>query len=570
MANNTIGWGQGATNNSIGWGRGSTNNIGWGGVYAESWSGDTDIVGGDERFIITIDTTKAGSASDTFVLPWIGTYDVEWGDGTSDVGVSGTQTHTYLTAGTYDVAVTATTGRIFFQSTGDRQKLVDIKNWGVIEWTNFTQAFYGCPNLNVSATDVPDLSSVTSMTAMFATCSSLITLDVSNWDVSSVTSMSSVFNSCISLTTLDISSWDVSGVTDMSSMFYNCSSLVGLDPQDWDINQVTNFTNFATGVTISTVNYDALLVKWEANLQSLYPDGVGYTPTISINFGNSKRSNASAFAYTKLTTPKVDGGFGWSIVDGGGIDILDVYSGSAAGYSLRVLKSDAVYVAKIRRSSDNVEQDFTAAEITDGTLATFCAATDGYVVTWYDQSGSGNHLTQGTASAQPQIVSSGVVNLVNGMPTLDFDGTSHFLQTGVLSISQPYSFFDVVKGDVLGTVAFLRSTTTSDPSLIYVNTDSIRIAAGANLDSALGVRDTNQTLLSSLYNSTTSYIYKDGSSIKSGNAGTNALNDLRIGSPSFTSQRFDGKYQEIILYPSDQSANRTNIENNINDYYNIY
>ena len=27
---------------------------------------------------------------------------------------------------------------------------------------------------------------------------------------------------------------------------------------------------------------------------------------------------------------------------------------------------------------------------------------------------------------------------------------------------------------------------------------------------------------------------------------------------------------EIIIYPSDQSANRTGIESNINDYYSIY
>ena len=28
--------------------------------------------------------------------------------------------------------------------------------------------------------------------------------------------------------------------------------------------------------------------------------------------------------------------------------------------------------------------------------------------------------------------------------------------------------------------------------------------------------------------------------------------------------------QEMIIYPSDQSANRTNIEDNINTFYSIY
>lgn len=40
-------WGQGAKNNNIGWGQGAVNNdISWGASHSESWSGDTDIVGG--------------------------------------------------------------------------------------------------------------------------------------------------------------------------------------------------------------------------------------------------------------------------------------------------------------------------------------------------------------------------------------------------------------------------------------------------------------------------------------------------------------------------------------------
>jgi hypothetical protein len=40
-------WGQGSKNNDIGWGQGAVNNdISWGSVHADSWAGDTDIVGG--------------------------------------------------------------------------------------------------------------------------------------------------------------------------------------------------------------------------------------------------------------------------------------------------------------------------------------------------------------------------------------------------------------------------------------------------------------------------------------------------------------------------------------------
>lgn len=45
MANN-IGWGQGVINNIIGWGQGAINNvISWGSIYADSYSGETNILG---------------------------------------------------------------------------------------------------------------------------------------------------------------------------------------------------------------------------------------------------------------------------------------------------------------------------------------------------------------------------------------------------------------------------------------------------------------------------------------------------------------------------------------------
>lgn len=324
MANNTIGWGQGATNNNIGWGRGSSNDIGWGSVYDSSYVGDTDIVGGDTRFIIRIDTTKAGSAADTFVLPWVGTYDVDWGDGNVDLAVTGSQTHVYASSGIYDVKVTAATGTIYFNNSGDKSKLIDIRNWGNVGWTTMISAFRGCDSLtDVNASDVPDFSSVTNMVSAFRDCTSLTTLDVSSWNTSNITSIPYLFLQCLSLTTLDVSSWNTSSFTNMEFTFGYCSSLTNLDVSLWDIDQVTSLGNFAFGVTIPTATYDDILNNWESQLQTSFPDGVGYTPNISINFGSSQNSYLSSAAKRKLTTDKALGGFGWSIVDSGQTDTAE-------------------------------------------------------------------------------------------------------------------------------------------------------------------------------------------------------------------------------------------------------
>jgi hypothetical protein len=95
----------------------------------------------------------------------------------------------------------------------------------------------------------------------------------------------------------------------------------------------------------------------------------------------------------------------------------------AYAYSLRLLNTDYTGNSiRVRRSSDNAEQDigFTAdGELDTSALLTFVGAGNGFVTTWYDQSGNGYNATQTIASAQPRIVNAGVVETTSaGKPTL--------------------------------------------------------------------------------------------------------------------------------------------------------
>ena len=126
-------------------------------------------VGIEERFVISVKTDNAGTSADNqFTLPWIGTYDIDWGDGNTDTSVVDTQTHTYASAGTYDVKVTANTGRIYFNNGGDKAKLLDIKNWGTCEWYKLERAFMGCNSLtDVTAIDTPNFSNLIDLGLLF-------------------------------------------------------------------------------------------------------------------------------------------------------------------------------------------------------------------------------------------------------------------------------------------------------------------------------------------------------------------------------------------------------------------
>src|SRR6056300_1672906 len=121
--------------------------------------------------------------------------------------------------------------------------------------------------------------------------------------------------------------------------------------------------------------------------------------------------------------------------------LLDTYTGASAAYSLRLLSTsytgDAI---EVRRASDNATQDigFVNNELDVTSLESFCSGTNGFVTTWYDQSGNGNDASQETAANQPQIVSSGSVITENGKPIINFDTNNKWLVTSnyIVELSQ--------------------------------------------------------------------------------------------------------------------------------------
>ena len=93
--------------------------------------------------IIVVDTTKAGSANNTFVLPIIKaaseTVKIYWGDGTSSMGVNGDNTHVYAASGVYTVKIESKILEGFFNNKGDRLKLIAINSAGMGIVSNTTK-----------------------------------------------------------------------------------------------------------------------------------------------------------------------------------------------------------------------------------------------------------------------------------------------------------------------------------------------------------------------------------------------------------------------------------------------
>lgn len=178
-------------------------------------------------FIIDINTNIVSSKTNTqFQLPLISTgnynFMVNWGDGNKDMITSYNQPetlHTYSTPGIYTISIIGPCIGWSFNNLGDCKKLLDIKKWGAdFRLGNTDSHFYGCSNMNISATDVLDLTGTISLANCFRGCTIMNSSNLSNWDVSNITAMNNTFRDATAFNK-DIGTWDVSKVTIMSNLF---------------------------------------------------------------------------------------------------------------------------------------------------------------------------------------------------------------------------------------------------------------------------------------------------------------------------------------------------------------
>jgi hypothetical protein len=260
------------------------------------------------------------------------------------------------------------------------------------------------------------------------------------------------------------------------------------------------------------------------------------------------------------------------------VGLLDTYPGAAAAYSVRLLKSDYTGNAiRVRRSSDNAEQNIGfdgSGNLDTSALTSFCSGTDGFVTTWYDQSGNGLNQTQTTAINQPQIVSAGSVLLQGSKPTLKFDGINDFMNASGVTTGDPKSIFIPTKASYIGPLErVIFDSVTANQALLYKDGSNAISLGFGTFTSTSYTATTNFILYSILQNGTTSNAYVNSSNqiLSNTNLGTNAFNGLRIAAVRGTVSLFyDGNIPEFVVWGSNQSSNRTGIESNINTYYAIY
>lgn len=243
--------------------------------------------------------------------------------------------------------------------------------------------------------------------------------------------------------------------------------------------------------------------------------------------------------------------------------LLDTYPGAFAAYSFRKLRT--AYTGsclRVRRSSDNAETNigFSSGVLDTTALTTFVGANNGFITIWYDQSGNGRNQIQITAANQPQIVSSGSVIVVNGKPAYSLNGTSQYLNLSAGITGSNLSIIQVFKINDNSFITNFGGTTY----VMFGFTISFA-ADGITVNS----RYKNNVLLSTPDALQVTSNYGNNTQILS-SAYYGAVNFNQIGFGNSTTYPLLGNCQELVVYLSNQSANNTGINSNINSYYTIY
>jgi hypothetical protein len=262
--------------------------------------------------------------------------------------------------------------------------------------------------------------------------------------------------------------------------------------------------------------------------------------------------------------------------------LLDLFPSASVAYSLRKLRTAYTGNCIRVRRTDLTEQDIgfnSSGQLDTVALLSFVgtgALNNGFVTTWYDQSGNGNNMIQNTIANQPRIVLAGAVELLStGLPAI-YSGR---LMTSVNFQFNDSSIIGVFKqptGEVAG--ARLVDHDFANGFWLGRNTNGSQSAGGG-----WRVGSSPFGIFQSIANNTKCLIfaYRNGavsnvsinnnsfSSITTSSAITNS-NKIAI-NVSITGLNSSLKHvSEIIIYSTNQSSNFSGINSNVNSYYTIF
>lgn len=169
--------------------------------------------------------------------------------------------------------------RFYINGDINRDRLVDVTQWGSVGWTSMEKMFSGCSNLGITSTDVPDLSNTTSMQEMFANCAGLNGPgNIGTWNTSTITNMQQTFEAAYAFNQ-NISGWNVSNVTNMASMFWGAATF-NQNIGGWNTGNVTNMSMMFYVATVFNQNIGSWNTGKVTNMAGMFSGAIAFNQNL--------------------------------------------------------------------------------------------------------------------------------------------------------------------------------------------------------------------------------------------------------------------------------------------------
>ena len=262
--------------------------------------------------------------------------------------------------------------------------------------------------------------------------------------------------------------------------------------------------------------------------------------------------------------------------------LLDTYTGAAAAYSLRKLRTAyAGSAIRVRRSSDNAEADigFTAGGDLDTTALLAHTGTGGsdigYITKWYDQSGNTRDGEQSTAAYQLRIVDAGAVLTLLSKPSTYSISSNTYIAHAGLPISEASATVFLVTGWSSGVRAgFYGGVNNGTPGLFQTATGEATHLSEPGTAGTFALGASSAGTILAITHKATPLARQDGEDVSNtgGSSASVAGKTItvigRLGRAGVGGSCY---FSEWILYDGAPSSEDTaGIETNMNTYYEVY
>lgn len=188
--------------------------------------------------------------------------------------------------------------RININNGSERNRLTQVENWGSTTWTSMQNAFYGCANLQVTATDAPNFTGVTNMSQMFRGCTNLNSPgNINTWNTGSVTNMSSMFEQATAFNQ-NIGSWNTWSVTNMSFMFAGASAF-NQNIGTWNTGAVNNMSSMFGDASAFNQNIGSWNTGAVTTMSSMFVRAIAFNQ--NIDAWNTGAVTNMAFMFDQAT-----------------------------------------------------------------------------------------------------------------------------------------------------------------------------------------------------------------------------------------------------------------------------